>query len=258
MILRAMPIRHLLFSLLLLAPTLVPAQEVEPTRHDLHDDLHVVQLTDAVWRFVSYQDQGGEWGRIPANGLIVVSGDTAALLDTPWTDEQTRLLFAWVESELCAKIDAVVPTHSHGDCLGGLGAAHELGARSYGHEMTAEFARRDGNPAPQTTFRDRLEVSVGEHRLELRHLGAGHTLDNVVVWIAQEKILFGGCLIKSAQTRHMGYVDEADLEAWPETIANVRTEYGDAVWIVPGHGSPGGADTLRRTLELIEEYRRSR
>lgn len=241
--------------LLLLAPTLAHGQVGEPIEHTLHDDLRVVQLTDTVWRFVSYQDQGGDWGRIPANGLVVVSGEKAALVDTPWTDEQTRLLFGWVESELGATVETVVPTHSHGDCLGGLGAAHELGARSYGHEKTAEFARRDGHPAPQNTFQDRMEVPLGENRLELRHLGAGHTVDNIVVWIPDEKILFGGCLIKSATTDHMGYVDEADLDAWPETIERVRTDYADAAWIVPGHGSPGGSDTLRRTLELIEGHR---
>lgn len=253
MILQAMPIRRV-FLLLLVFPTLLLGQDTEPSKHRLHDDLQVVPLTDTVWRFVSYQDQGGDWGRVPANGLIVVSGEIAALIDTPWTDEQTRLVFRWAEDELGTKITAVVPTHSHGDCLGGLGAAHQLGARSYGHETTAEFTREDGNPAPETTFEDRLEVTVGERHLELRHLGAGHTVDNIVVWIPDDKILFGGCLVKSANSTTMGYVDEADLQAWPETIAKVLAEYGDAAWIVPGHGAPGGAGTLQRTLDLIERH----
>lgn len=238
----------------LLFPALATGQSADVR---LDDDLEVMRLTDTVWRFVSRRDMGDEWGTIPANGLVVLSGDDAALVDTPWTNAQTRRLFAWVESELGAEVQAVVPTHSHGDCLGGLTAAHELGARSYGHELTAEFARRSGDPAPQTTFRQRFDLEIGDRRLELRHLGAGHTADNIVVWLPDEKILFGGCLIKSARSKTMGYVDEADLDAWPETLARVRREYGTEALIVPGHGHPGGLETIERTLHLIREHPRS-
>jgi len=231
------------------------ATEPPPAEHRLSDDLRVIQLTEDVWRFVSVQDQGGDWGRIPANGLVVVSGASAALIDTPWTDDQTRELFRWVTETLGAKVEVVVPTHSHGDCLGGLAAAHELGAHSYGHEKTAGLALAAGNTPPQSTFQESLEVRVGDRRLELRHLGAGHTVDNIVVWIPDEKILFGGCLIKSAGAKGMGYIGEADIDAWPGTLARVAAEYPDAALIVPGHGRPGGSDTLERTLELIETHR---
>lgn len=223
----------------------------------LGDDLEVTRLTDTAWRVVSRRDMGGDWGTIPANGLLVLSGDVAALIDTPWTDEQTRRLFDWVEREHGARIEVIVPTHSHGDCLGGLAAAHELGARSYGHERTAEFARRSGDAAPEATFRESYDLQLGNRRLELRHLGAGHTEDNIVAWLPDEKILFGGCLIKSAHSQTMGYVDEADLDAWPETLERVRRRYGEEALIVPGHGRPGGLETIERTLRLIEEYRSS-
>jgi len=59
------------------------------------------------------------FGRSPGNGLVVVSGTEAAVLDTPWTDEETEQLFAWVAESLGAKVTTVVVTHSHGDCLGG-------------------------------------------------------------------------------------------------------------------------------------------
>jgi metallo-beta-lactamase class B len=246
----------LLVALLSLLPSAAATQSAA-IEYTLSDDLQVLQLTEDIWRFVSTQDMGENWGRVPANGLVVLSDQAAALIDTPWTDEQTRILSRWVEAELGAKIEVVIPTHSHDDCLGGLNAAHALGARSYGHARTAEFARRDGKPAPRTTFQDRLSVPLGKRNLELRYLGPGHTEDNSVVWIPDAKILFGGCLIKSATARTMGYIQEADLAAWPGTLARVRAEYPDAALIVPGHGRPGGAETLDRTLELIADHRGS-
>jgi catechol 2,3-dioxygenase-like lactoylglutathione lyase family enzyme len=82
-------------------------------------------------------------------------------------------------------------------------------------------------------------------------------VDNIVVWVPDQKVLFGGCLIKSAGARTMGYIGEADLDAWPATLATVEARFGDAAWIVPGHGSPGGVETLRHTAALIGQHRRS-
>ena len=85
--------------------------------------------------------------------------------------------------------------------------------------------------------------------------GPGHTADNIVVWIPDQEILFGGCLVRSATSTQLGYTDEADLERWPRTIETLLEAYGDARWIVPGHGRPGGAELLRRTLELLAARR---
>ncbi len=234
------------------------AQVPEPRFEIVTEDLKLEPLADGVWRHVSYQELES-FGRTPGNGLVVVSNRTAALIDTPWTDDLTRELFRWVEERLDARIEVVVASHHHDDCLGGLDAAHRLGARSYASKKTARLARRAGRPVPQTTFRRRLEVEVGSRRLELFAAGPGHTRDNIVVFVPGDGdgdrdaagVLFGGCLVRSARSRTLGYTGEADLERWPRTIETVLERYGDAGWIVPGHGAPGGEELLRRTLELL-------
>lgn len=35
-----------------------------------------------------------------ANGLLVVDGETAALIDTPWKNGQTGVLWDWVKNHL--------------------------------------------------------------------------------------------------------------------------------------------------------------
>jgi metallo-beta-lactamase class B len=213
-------------------------------------DVEVRRLADGVWLHRSFDDVPG-YGRVGANGLVVASGGEAALVDTPWTDAQTRDLAAWVRDRLSARLTTVVPTHSHADCMGGLGAAHALGARSYALAATVAFAKRDGLPVPGTAFEREVVLRVGTRSLEVRFVGPSHTADAVVVWLPEVEILFGGDLLRSLDARSLGYTREADLEAWPESLAVLERTYPRARLLVPGHGEPGGLALLHHTRALL-------
>jgi metallo-beta-lactamase class B len=139
--------------------------------------------------------------------------------------------------------------------MGGLAAAHALGARSYGHATTVAFARRDGLPVPQESFEQERDIPLGSRVLEARFVGPGHTVDAVVVWLPDARILFAGDLVRSAASRSLGYTREADLDAWPGSVAALERAYADALLIVPGHGAPGGRELLDRTRELLATAR---
>lgn len=242
-------------SLLLVAVAgMCPAAATDPTVHDIRPGLRVESVVPGVWRHVSVKVVP-DYGAIPANGLIVIGQDTAALIDTAWTDEQTGLLFEFVEREFGVKIAHVVATHSHGDCMGGLAEAHKRGARSYALELTAEFAKGAGDPVPRQTFTEDYRFSLGEVDIELRHFGGGHTRDNIVAWLPRQQLLFGGCLIKR-KGGSPGYTAEADLAGWPETVRKVIAAYPEAKVVVPGHGSPGSVEYLTYTIELVEGLER--
>ena len=231
-----------------------PVVAADPPSYELDGDLQIVSVVPGVWRHVSFKAIP-EFGRVPANGLIVVGTDSAALIDTPWTEDQTGLLFDWAKRELGATIGHVVATHSHDDCMGGLAEAHRRGATSYASELTAEFAKRDGNPVPRTSFTDEYRLSLGSVDLELRYFGGGHTRDNIIVWLPQRKMLFGGCLVKR-KGGSAGYTGEADLIAWPDTIRKVIAAFPDATIVVPGHGAPGTVEYLQYTVALAEGLER--
>jgi metallo-beta-lactamase class B len=230
----------------------VPSEPLAPEPLVLSEDLQVEPLGDGLWRHISYRVLE-EFGRSAANGLVVVSDGEAALIDTPWTDTETARLLDWVEEELDAKVTVVIPTHSHPDCLGGLAEAHRRGARSYALARTVELARKAGAEVPQNAVDGFAEIRVGSRRLELHFIGPGHTEDDAVVWIPREKVLFGGCLVRAATSRHLGYTEEANLEEWPRTLRRMKQQYAEARRIVPGHGSPGGLELIDRTLELLSE-----
>jgi metallo-beta-lactamase class B len=216
----------------------------------LREDVEILPLAPGVWQHITYQKME-KWGMVPANGLVVVDDGHAALIDTPWTPEQTALLLDWVERELKAKAEIAIVGHSHVDCLGGLHEVHRRGMRSIGLERTRELALKAGVEAPKETFVGSTRLAVGGLELELFHPGAGHTVDNIVTWIPGKKVLFGGCFVKPVDARSLGNIEESDLAAWPASLANLKKRFSDAKIIVPGHGDAGGWELVENTLRLL-------
>jgi metallo-beta-lactamase class B len=215
----------------------------------LRDDVTVRRLAEGVWLHTTYFDIAG-LKHVPANGLIVIDGKDALMIDLPWTDEQTGVLFDWVARERKAAVRKVVPTHSHTDCAGGLAEAHRRGADSFALEKTAEILKQTNKPVPKNWFTERMSLSCGDIRVELAFLGGGHTVDNIVAWIPARKILFGGCLVKAQNAANLGNTEEADLTNYPATLEKVKQRYSEAKIVVPGHGEPGGLDLIDHTIYL--------
>lgn len=219
---------------------------------DLGRDVEVVALARGIWRHVTWKTFELKW-KVPANGLIVVDGEHAVMIDTPWSPEQTDVLLDWVQNNLKAQVETVIVGHHHVDCLGGLSAIHRRGGTSISLDQARMLALAEGIEAPRETFTGACKLMVGERELELFYPGPGHTVDNIVTWIADEKVLFGGCFVKSADARSLGYTAESDLAAWPASLAGLRSRYPEARVIVPGHGDPGGWELVENTLKLLKD-----
>ncbi|MEI7587754.1 MAG: subclass B1 metallo-beta-lactamase, partial [Runella sp.] len=80
-----------------------------------------------------------------------------------------------------------------------------------------------------------------------------HTVDNIVVWFPNEKVLYGGCLVKCMEAEDLGYIKEANLKAWPKTIRRLQKRYKNPRFIIPGHGDWRSGESLRHTLKLLKE-----
>jgi len=217
----------------------------------LANDVTVERIAEGVWLHTSYYDLL-RLKHVPANGLIVIDGPDAVMIDTPWTDEQTAVLFDWVAREHKAAIRKVVPTHSHIDCAGGLAEAHRRGADSFALQKTADILAKAKKPAPKNWFTERMSLACGDIRIEPAFLGGGHTIDNIVVWLPSKKMLFGGCLVKAQNAKNLGNISESDLAAYPKTLKKVKETYPDAKIVIPGHGQPGGLDLIEHTINLCE------
>jgi metallo-beta-lactamase class B len=224
-----------------------------PSQHDksinLSEDVTVEEISPGIWLHTTYSYMKG-YGKVGANGLIVINGQIATMIDLPWTDKQTGILFDWVRDKQHANIQTVVPTHSHDDCAGGLAEAHRRSADSWAFIETIEKLKKEKKAVPKKGFTKAKRLECGDIIIELAYLGGGHTTDNIVAWIPSQKILFGGCLVKSLDAKNLGNTNEADLHNYPKTLKTVLQKYADAKVVVPGHGKPGNLQLVKHTIEL--------
>jgi len=234
----------------------VLAQESGEEKVELSPDIKLRSLTQGVWLYQASAILPGYDEPVSANGLILVSGPSAMLIDLPWNDEQTRIIAEWIASSHQAKVEFVVPTHHHQDCAGGLAAAHDLGADSWALHKTTVKLYDAGSVIPKNSFSNEKVLDCGALTVELFYPGTGHTDDNIVAWIPDRKVLFGGCLIRSAGAANLGNIEEADLEAYPETLEKIEDRYEAAEIVVPGHGEPGGKELIKHTSDLSKKQKR--
>lgn len=216
----------------------------------LSKDIFLIQLSENAYMHVSYSEMP-KYGRISSNGVIFIGKKKAFLFDTPATDSLTEKLVIWLMDSMKTKIVGFVPNHWHSDCMGGLGFLQKKGISSYANQITIDIAKSKGLPVPEKGFKDSLKLQLNGKSIECYYLGAAHSLDNIVVWIPSEKILFPGCMIKSLESNNLGNTVDGDLNSYPKTIDKIIKKFPSAKIVIPGHGSYGGIELLYHTMGLL-------
>lgn len=227
------------------------------TRANALDDLYqlegvrVQKVSEHVFVHTSYTDHEGQ--QVGANGMIVIGGNKAVLVDTPWTDAQTAELVDWIEDTAKLELERFIPTHAHEDQIGGLSVIKETGAEIVTYSKTGSILREVHELAPTTTFGDYNRITTGGVQLDCFFPGPSHTADTFVVGVENDGVLFGSCAVKSKSATDLGNVGEAQIDQWPKAIQSLKDRYSAYRYVIPGHGPIGDLDLLEHTAKLIEE-----
>ena len=143
-------------------------------------------------------------------------------------------------------------THWHYDHAFGLAAfadvpriAHESVHLRLSSAEAAADARRLGLD-PQELGQPNVEIAVataldlGDRRVEIAHLGRGHTDGDLVVVVPDADVLFAGDLLESAGPPSFG--PDSVPDEWPATLDAVIGLMTATTLAVPGHGEPVGRE----------------
>lgn len=215
------------------------------------------------------------------NSLLVEMNDgQLVLIDTPNTPEATRDLLQWIGKKFVDRKITAFNTHFHFDCLGGNQALLEKNIKIYGSELTAKMIEERGEavriqtisslsgpenqryreayekipyitPTPLSGLEDGRSLDFNGEKLEIYYPGEAHAPDNLVLYFPQKQILFGGCMVKSINSKTIGNTSDANLNAWPRSIQKVIERYPEADLVIPGHGAWGSTELLLHTLNLV-------
>jgi glyoxylase-like metal-dependent hydrolase (beta-lactamase superfamily II) len=184
-------------------------------------------------------------------GLIVGSQRTL-LVDTGSTPAQGRALRASLAAVTDLPVMAVVVTHWHYDHAFGLAAfadipriAHEsVRLRLSSAEAAADAERLRVDPhelgQPNVEIAVATALDLGDRRVEIAHLGRGHTDGDLLVVVPDADVLFAGDLLESAGLSSFG--PDSVPEEWPATLDAVIGLMTATTLAVPGHGEPVGRE----------------
>lgn len=214
-------------------------------------ELELLPLTDNVYIHKSYQNTKN-YGFVGSNGLVVFEQDSAYIIDTPWSEKDTKKLVNWIRKQ-GKKLKLSLSTHSHEDRTSGIAYLNRTSVPTFTSNLTDQLLKANNKATAKHIIIDDKAVVV-PNVIESFYPGGGHTIDNLVVWLPQEKILFGGCAVRSLAARSLGYTGEARIEQWQASMDNVLQHYPEAEIVVPGHGKIGDRELLKHTKELVEEH----
>ena len=214
------------------------------------ENLIIEKLSENLYQHISYL-QTNDFGKVGCNGVIVVHQNEAVVLDTPADAESSAELIQFISAKLNAKINSVVATHFHADCVGGLDEFHKIGVPSYANHLTIDLLKNKEKNIPQISFEKELTLNIGNKNVYLNYFGEGHTKDNIVAYYPDEKTLFGGCLLKE-NGAGKGNLEDANEDDWSETVTKLKEKYPDIQTVIPGHGKRGGMELVDYTIALFQ------
>jgi glyoxylase-like metal-dependent hydrolase (beta-lactamase superfamily II) len=179
---------------------------------------------------------------------LVVGTEAALLVDTGSSPEQGRAVRESIATVTDSPLVAAVATHWHFDHAFGLAAfgdlvtvAHESVRGRLGSAEAAAEATRLGLAAEDLGLPSReLVVAVGfdlgGRRVEVAHLGRGHTDGDLVVVVPDADVVFAGDLIESAGPPSFG--PDSVTDEWAGTLDGLVGLMTERTVAVPGHGDP--------------------
>ncbi len=218
----------------------------------INNDIELIQLKDSFFIHTNWFESK-QFGRFASNGLIFIKNGKAILIDTPNNNEQTSQIFNYLKDSMHVTIEKVIVCHFHSDCLGGLEYLNQLGIESIGLDLTKNICIDKNLPVPSKTFKDKLEFNFEGEKVICRYFGPGHTVDNIIVYFPKDKILFGGCMIKSLSASGLGNIADAVVDKWGTTVEKLQKTYKNIDFVIPGHGDFGNSDLLKYTISLIKD-----
>ena len=233
------------------SPPRTPAEATPVRAEDTETPVEVslTAVAEGVWLHTSVRDVA-PYGRVVSHGVVLRGERGAVFIDSGWGPAATEALVQRVEQATGLRPTGAVLTDFHEDRSGGAAVLKAAGARVLSSQGVID--RIDADAFAEALAEPVAALSLDGVDLEVFAPGAGHTDENLVVWVPAHGLLFGGCLIRPFASTTLGNTADADLEAWGPSVRAVRARYPQAKVVVPSHGEPRGTELLDHTIELVE------
>lgn len=201
-----------------------------------------------------------------ANAGIIVGKDGIVVIDTLTSAKEAKRFIKDIRAISDKPIKYVVNTHYHLDHAFGNSEFEKIGAIIVSHindkknlqkagESTLQNAKGFGLTEqdvegttiayPVITFTDRMEIDIGNQKIELIYPGPSHTTGSIIAYLPDRKILFAGDVLF---TNYHPFIADGDIESWIKVLDYIMTM--DVTTIIPGHGP----SSTKKDIQEMKEY----
>ena len=229
--------------------TLIQAQQNEPPPVSLEKQTENI-----------YQILGGRG----SNGGVII-GDKAVLIVDSKMDKKSVDQTIEAVWELADKpIKYLVNTHSDGDHIMGnryfpeslIFVAHQncrddFFKENFGRE--SDWDQPEFYPfTPSITFKTKLDLWLGQDKVELHYFGVGHTTGDAVVYYPKDKVAFLGDQYFAGRPQLIHSNKNGNSFEYVQTLARML-ETLDAETFLSGHSDPVGRAEIEKHIQLMVE-----
>ena len=216
--------------------------------------LKITHLTGEFHIYTTYNTYEGN--QIPANGMYLLTNHGVVLFDTPWDTTQFQPLLDSIKLKHNKSVTLCIATHWHSDRTEGLEYYKQKGIKTYTTSLTDELSKKNNKKRAEFLMTKDTVFNIGPYSFETYYPGEGHTTDNIIVWFNQEKILYGGCLIKGADAENLGYLGDANAVEYETTLKKVQKKCPDPQFIIVSHSDWTNINSLKHSIKLARKLKK--
>jgi metallo-beta-lactamase class B len=203
------------------------------------------------------------------NSMLYIGPDHITVIGATWTPATARLLVDEIKKISDKPVTEVINTVHDLDRTGGNAYFREIGAKIIATQSIRDLLAKEGSDQitetrkfaadypeipivlPDTIVGD--DFTLQEGGIRGLWLGPSHKPDDIFIYFPNEKVLYGGCVLKPK----LGNLNGADLAGYPKALNRLKALKLPIEIIIAGHYSAvHGPDLIDRYLELLAQARK--
>ena len=226
-------------------------------------------LADPTYQFKPLRSNVGMFSEQGGTIAWMINKEGIVVVDAEFPDPATQLI-AELKKQSDLPFEWLINTHHHGDHTSGNisfkgivknVAAHE---NSLANQTAVAIKNKteDKQLYPDTTFKDKWKIKVGDERITAHYFGTGHTNGDAMIHFEHANIVHTGDLVFN---RRYPFVDNsagASVKHWPIALEAARKKFDKDTLFVFGHafdpqkvtGTMDDVIAMQNFMEKLEDY----
>jgi cyclase len=239
--------------------------------HEVYAQEGLTKIAEDVYAYVNVTGAGPQ-NSFGANAGAIIGKDAILVIDTLISSKEAKRLIRDIRAVSDKPIKYVINTHYHLDHTFGNSEFQKIGAMiiSHANDKTKELIHNESTlknaqafgltdkdmegttvSHPTVTFTDKMEIDLGNQRIQLIYPNLSHTDGSILVYVPDKRLLFAGDILF---TNYHPFIADGNLRSWVKVLNVILAM--DVERIIPGHGPISSKKDVQDMKEYIIAFHR--